>query len=255
MHVQSCPTFCNPMDWSPPGSSVHGISQARNTRTSCHFLLQGIFLTQTLNPCLQGLLVCLKQITLDTIHGTGGKEPTCQCRRQKRCRFDPCVGKIPWSEGMATHSSTLAWRIPMDRGAWHATVLGSQRVVHDWSDLAHMSYPHLILTTLTGECNYVHITGEVKSKERLPLKLPPLVRGQNGIQIHAVCLAPKPSLTPSCPASQTLTNSPRCFVFFYKYHFFLMGKYYTIFITYYYPIQQCILGIATSVHKWYFLSS
>ena len=27
--AQSYPTLCNPMDWSPPGSSVHGISQAR----------------------------------------------------------------------------------------------------------------------------------------------------------------------------------------------------------------------------------
>ena len=27
--AQSCPTFCDPMDWSPPGSSDHGISQAR----------------------------------------------------------------------------------------------------------------------------------------------------------------------------------------------------------------------------------
>ena len=27
-------------------------------------------------------------------------------------------------EGMATHSSILAWRIPMDRGAWKATVYG-----------------------------------------------------------------------------------------------------------------------------------
>ena len=26
--VQSCPTLCNPMDCSPTGSSVHGISQA-----------------------------------------------------------------------------------------------------------------------------------------------------------------------------------------------------------------------------------
>ena len=25
-----------------------------------------------------------------------GKEPTCQCRRHKRCGFDPWVGKIPW---------------------------------------------------------------------------------------------------------------------------------------------------------------
>ena len=27
--AQSCPTLCNPMDWSLPGSSVHGIFQAR----------------------------------------------------------------------------------------------------------------------------------------------------------------------------------------------------------------------------------
>ena len=26
----------------------------------------------------------------------------------------------PLEKGMATHSSTLAWRIPMDRGAWQA---------------------------------------------------------------------------------------------------------------------------------------
>ena len=28
----------------------------------------------------------------------------------------------PLEEEMATHSSILAWRIPMDRGAWWATV-------------------------------------------------------------------------------------------------------------------------------------
>ena len=27
-------------------------------------------------------------------------------------------------EGMATHSSILAWRIPMDRGAWRASLWG-----------------------------------------------------------------------------------------------------------------------------------
>ena len=30
----------------------------------------------------------------------------------------------PLEEGMATHSSLLAWRIPMDRRAWQATVHG-----------------------------------------------------------------------------------------------------------------------------------
>ena len=28
--------------------------------------------------------------------GASGKEPSCQCRRRKRCRFDPWVRKIPW---------------------------------------------------------------------------------------------------------------------------------------------------------------
>ena len=28
----------------------------------------------------------------------------------------------PLEEGMTTHSTILAWRIPMDRGAWQATV-------------------------------------------------------------------------------------------------------------------------------------
>ena len=30
----------------------------------------------------------------------------------------------PLEKGMATHLSILAWRIPMDRGAWGATVRG-----------------------------------------------------------------------------------------------------------------------------------
>ena len=30
----------------------------------------------------------------------------------------------PLEEGMATHFSILAWRIPMDRGGWRATVPG-----------------------------------------------------------------------------------------------------------------------------------
>jgi len=36
----------------------------------------------------------------------------------------PLGWENPLEEGMATHSSILAWRIPMDRGAWWATVHG-----------------------------------------------------------------------------------------------------------------------------------
>ena len=30
----------------------------------------------------------------------------------------------PLEKGMETHSSILAWRIPMDRGAWQTTICG-----------------------------------------------------------------------------------------------------------------------------------
>ena len=46
-------TLCNPMDYSPPGSSVRGISPARNTGAGCHFPLQGLFPTQGSNLGLQ----------------------------------------------------------------------------------------------------------------------------------------------------------------------------------------------------------
>ena len=37
--LQLCPTLCDPIDGSPPGSPVSGILQAR-TGVGCHFLLQ-----------------------------------------------------------------------------------------------------------------------------------------------------------------------------------------------------------------------
>ena len=48
--LQSCPTLCKSMDYSLPGSSVHGDSpdkntgvkkKKKNTGVGCHFLLQG----------------------------------------------------------------------------------------------------------------------------------------------------------------------------------------------------------------------
>ena len=51
--AQSCPTLCDPMDCSPPGSSVHGDSPGKNTGVGCHSLLQGIFTSQEMNLGLQ----------------------------------------------------------------------------------------------------------------------------------------------------------------------------------------------------------
>ena len=40
---------CDPMDGSLPDSSDHGVSKAKNSGVGCHFLLQGIILTQESN--------------------------------------------------------------------------------------------------------------------------------------------------------------------------------------------------------------
>ena len=53
--TQLCLTLSNPMDCSPPGSSVYGDSPGKNAEVGCHALLQGIFPTQGLNP---GILHC-----------------------------------------------------------------------------------------------------------------------------------------------------------------------------------------------------
>ena len=42
----------------------------------------------------------------------------------------------PLEEGMATHSSILAWRIPQTEEPGKLQSIGSQRVGHDWNDLA-----------------------------------------------------------------------------------------------------------------------
>ena len=42
-------------------------------------------------------------------------------------------GEDPLEEGVATHSSILAWRIPTDRGAWWAAVHG---VAKSWTQLS-----------------------------------------------------------------------------------------------------------------------
>ena len=53
--------------------------------------------------------------------GASGKEPSCQCRRHEM--WVQSLGQEdPLESEMATHSSILARRIPMDRGAWGATV-------------------------------------------------------------------------------------------------------------------------------------
>ena len=101
--TQSCPTLCDPMDCRPPGSSVHGILQARilewvampfsnNETFLMHTIVRTkIFLEGDGSHCW---IWAEAAHSLGSPGGTSGKEPTCQCRRHKKCRFDPGVWTI-----------------------------------------------------------------------------------------------------------------------------------------------------------------
>ena len=54
--------------------------------------------------------------------------------------IQPLSWEDPLEEGMANHSSILAWRIPMDRGAWWATVHGVEKSQTQFSNWAHMVF-------------------------------------------------------------------------------------------------------------------
>ena len=65
--------------------------------------------------------------------------PAVQKTQESSETWVPSLGQEdPLEEEMATHSSILAWRVPMDRGAWWATVQGvteSDVTVHAWSSM------------------------------------------------------------------------------------------------------------------------
>ena len=150
-----CPILCDPMDtrllhpWDFLGKS---------TRVGCHFLLQGIFLTQGSNP---GLPLCRQ--TLYRLSHQGRRPRFNSWVRKIRWRRDrlptpvflgfPCgsdskestcnvgdLGSIPGLEGplekgKATNSSILAWRIP-----WTVYSVGLQRVGHDWATFTSLHF-------------------------------------------------------------------------------------------------------------------
>ena len=55
---------------------------------------------------------------------------------------------IDMEDSMATHSSILAWRITMDRGAWRATVHG---VTKSWTQLKQLSI-HIDIDVRNNVC-------------------------------------------------------------------------------------------------------
>ena len=106
-------TLCNPVDCSPPDSSVHGDSPGKNTGVGCHALLQGIFPTQGSNP---GLLHC-RWILYQLSH-KGSPEPANLPLERYASPFPrpqrghPLPGVLP-DEGSPSQVSPCLWNVPL----------------------------------------------------------------------------------------------------------------------------------------------
>ena len=77
--------------------------------------------------------------------GASGKEPAGQRSRPKRLSVQSLDQEDPLEEGIATHSSTPARRIPWTKKPGGLQSIGSQTVVHE-SDIActHTTIHHVL---------------------------------------------------------------------------------------------------------------
>ena len=108
-------------------TSVHSNMHTKDIGFNC--------LEQTQPYCMR---ITPKVEALGFPGGTSGKKPSCQYRRTWAWRVGgliPGLGRSPGvGNGNLLQYSCLENSI--NRGAWQATVLGSQRVRHYWSNLA-----------------------------------------------------------------------------------------------------------------------
>ena len=94
----SCSCLENSMDRGAWWTTGHGVAESDMTEqltqlsgaSRLHFPI--LLSIGSGSGCITGRT----HKTRDFPGGTGGKEPACQCRRRKRLRFNPWVGKIPW---------------------------------------------------------------------------------------------------------------------------------------------------------------
>ena len=115
--------------------------------------------------------------------GASGKEPACQCRRHKRHWFGPRVGKIPLEEGIAIHSSILAWRSPWTKEPGGQQSIGSKRVRHDWSNLATTHAQGCSWATMVGLSSLGYKFSSVQLLSRVQL-CNPMDCSMPGLPVH-----------------------------------------------------------------------
>ena len=120
--AQSCPTLCDSMDCSPPGSFVHGILQARLLGWLAISFSRGSSRPrdQTQASCIAGRS---KPLILGFPSGSAVKNPSAMLEMWIRSLGQ----EDPLQEGMETHSRRIPWTLEPSR----LQSIGLQRVGHD----------------------------------------------------------------------------------------------------------------------------
>ena len=122
-------------------------------------------------------------------------------------------------KAMATHSSTLAWRMPRTEEPGGLPSMGSHRVRHDWSDLAAAAEAHaskvmlqmlqarLQLWTVNFQMFKLGLEKAVEPEIKLPTSAGSSKKQESSRKKSASALLTMPK--PLCGSQQTVENSER----------------------------------------------
>ena len=95
--IGECPTPSDPMDYSLPGFSIHGIVQARILEWVAISFSRGSSWPRDRTQVSHIAGRCFNLwATREALGGASGKGYPRHCRERKRHRFHPWVGKVPW---------------------------------------------------------------------------------------------------------------------------------------------------------------
>ena len=137
--------LCGPMDYSPPGSSVHWISQARILEWLAipFFRESSPPRNRTCTPYVGRLslnhwtvrevpLLYLFKVRIITVWASLVAHMVKSLPAMWETQVPSLGQEDPLEKGMATHSSILAWRIPWTKESGGLQSMGLQRVGHAW---------------------------------------------------------------------------------------------------------------------------
>ena len=121
---QSCPTLCDPMDWSLPGSSVRGDCPGKNTEVDAMLSSRGSF-----NPGIEPRSPALQADSLPPsgfLSSSDSKKSACIAGDPDSI---PGLGRS-LGEGSGYPLQYSCLESSMDKGAWQVQSKGLQRVRH-----------------------------------------------------------------------------------------------------------------------------